>query len=666
MRYSYQLIKEYIEGDISSEEMLQYLEILGLNPSIVDKNQDDVIFDLEIPTNRGDLLSLIGVAREIIPFIDASLKIPPITFKESTTKIVPVDIEEENECMYYSCRVIENVLIGKTESSLKNKIEKLRYRSSLNIVDISNYVMAETGQPLHIFDLDRLEGNIKVRRARKGEALVTIDGKKRELDESILVITDSKKVIAIAGIMGGQNSEVTSSTRNILIESAVFNPAIIRRGSKKIGLATEASTRFERGIPIDICKMGMTRATVLIEEMCKGNVGTLSESGWIEKSLPAIKFNMDRVKNLSGVEVEEKFVMDLLTRLNFKVKKDRGFFIVSPPSYRTDIKEDVDIVEEIIRYRQYETIPVHIPECSIKPTPSSPEVEITEKIKDICIQLGFIEVIHMGLTSKKNTEFSADVIPIEIENPISTNFKFLRTSLIPEMLETVRFNIYHSTKNFNIFEIGKIYYKENNTFKEETLLSFISVSSSDFFRFKGKIEKLFDKLHLINLEFRREEGSFSKKNNLGIYLDGIPLGSIFILSDEIKEQFDLRKSKIYGSELRLEKLIEKFSFLPVFKEPPTYPYSRRDFSFIFSKDIEWQEIENTIFSLNLPVEKIEFFDVYRADNLPENTISISFSIFFRSATETLKDEEIADFSKRIIEIIRTKLKGQLRGTGGET
>ena len=667
MRYSYRLISEYIDGLISPEEIIRYLEILGLNPSVVDKSKDDIVFELETPANRGDLLCLIGVAREILPFINASLKIPPLTFEETSKRIVPVKIEDENDCIYYSCRIVEKISVEETGLSLKEKIEKLGYRTSLNVVDISNYVMAETGQPLHIFDLDKIDGYIEVRRARKGECLVTIDGKKREIDGNVLVIADSKKVIAIAGIMGGQNSEVTADTKNILIESAIFNPVVVRRGSKKIGLATEASARFERGISIDTCKAGMSRAALLIKEICKGDIGPLSESGSKKKiSPPVVNLNMAKVNKLSGVEVEEKFVMDLLTRLSFKVKKDKKFFVVSPPSYRNDIKEDVDLIEEIIKYRQYETIPANIPFASIKDTPSLPEVETLEKIRDICVQLGFTEVLHMGLTSGENVAFNREIIPVEIENPISSNFKFLRTSLIPEMLETVRFNLYHSARSFNLFEIGKVYYKEKGSFKEETRVSFMHINSGDFFTLKGKLEKLFDKLHLKNLQFKKEAGAFATENNLAIYLDTLYIGNIFIISDEIKERFDLKRQEIYGSEINLERIIGNISFITFFNEPPKYPSSRRDFSFLFPEDIEWNDIKNTILSLNLPVEKIEFFDLYKSDALPKNTISISFSVFFRSATGTLENKDIVNFSEKIIETICLKMKGQLRGADGET
>jgi len=264
MRYSYSLIKEYFDGEIGKKQLIEYLDILGLNPLIISETEKDIIFELETPANRGDLLSLIGIAREILPFTQNSLVFPSTEFKEEIEEIIPVEIENLNDCPYYSCRVVRDVKTDISPPDLRDKMEKLGFRSTLNTVDISNFVMAETGQPLHIFDLDKIEGKIIVRRGRKGEKLTTIDGVEREIDENILVISDEKKVVAIAGIMGGKNTEVDGNTRNILIESAIFNPVVVRRGSKKIGLVSEASLRFEKGVSVETVKKGMERTTSLI------------------------------------------------------------------------------------------------------------------------------------------------------------------------------------------------------------------------------------------------------------------------------------------------------------------------------------------------------------------------------------------------------------------
>lgn len=667
MRYTYKLVTEYLGVVVSPEELIRYLEILGLNPSIIDKSQDDIIFELETPANRGDLSSLIGVARELSPFVNVSVKTPPTLFKETSDRIVPVKIEDNKDCPYYSCRVMEGISMGNNDFSLKEQMEKLEYRTGFNVIDISNYVMAETGQPLHIFDLDKIEGDVEVRRARKGESLITIDGKKQKLDDSVLVIADSRKVIAIAGIMGGQNSEVTLKTKNILIESAIFSSMVVRRGSKKIGLDTEASARFKRGVSLDACKTGIARALLLIQEICGGEIGPISEAGnGKEVPLPSVKFNMTKINKLSGSEIKETFVLDLLTRLNFKIEKKNDSFFVIPPSYRKDIKEEVDIIEEVLKYKQYESVPTNIPFASIKATPSSLEVDALEKIRDICIQLGFTETVHMGLTTKENVSFNKDAVPVEIENPISLNLKVLRTDMMPEMLDTIKYNIYHSARSFNLFEIGKTYYKEKGLFKEEVRIAFASVNSGDFFALKGKLEKMFDKLRLKKPQFKKQPGIFSLENNLAIYVDNKRIGDVFILSDEIKDKFDLKKTDVYGIEMNLERIIEKACFTTAFKEPFKHPSARRDFSFIFHKDIDWGEIEETLLSLNLPVEKIEFFDSYKMGDIPKDFISVAFSVFFRSDKGTLANEDVTAFSDTIIKTIGLKLKGQLRGTSGET
>ncbi len=666
MRYSYKLISRYIDGPVDRKDLIGYFEMLGLNPVITEDAKEDIIFELETPANRGDLLSLTGVAREIMPFIAHSLKMPESGFKETLSEKLPVRIENENDCFYYSCRLIKNISTAGHPGWLRESIEKLGYRSSLNVVDISNFVMAEIGQPLHMFDLDKIEGGVEVRRARKGEILITIDGRKRDLDESVLVIADSRKVVALAGIMGGENSEVTQGTKNILIESAVFNPVIVRRGSRKLGLATESSARFERGIDRDCSEEGMVRATFLTREICKGEIGSLSEEGGRDEESPCIDLDMARVNSLSGIKVEGKFIKKTLNKLNFEVKKKGASYVVKPPVYRKDIRDDVDVIEEIVKYRQYSEIPSSIPVSSITPTPSSAEVETMEHIRDVAVRLGFTEVVNLGITSRGNADISGADSPVEIENPLSASLGFLRTSLIPEMMEVAVFNINHEVKSFDIFELGKVFYRKEGSFGEECRLSFLSVNSGDFFVMKGNIEKLLEKSGIRNMDYRVQPGIFSPGANLGIYCSGIEIGNLFVPSEEIKNIYNLKTENVYACELYIEKLMDKISFGGIFREPAKFPSSTRDFSFIFPEDIAWKDIEDVIFSLNLPVEKIEFFDSYRGDNIPEQSISVAFSVIFRSQSKTLESEEVSEFSQRIIDGIYSNLKGKLRGGSGDS
>ena len=341
MRYSYKILMNYVVGELKKEEMINYLKILGLNPKIIKEEDDDIIFELETPANRPDLLSFIGILREIMPFGNFNLKdFGKTSYKEEIYDVIPVEIENLNDCFYYSCRIIRNIKNTFSENGLKKVIEDMGFKSSFNVVDISNLVMCETGQPLHIFDLDKIKGKIIVRKGKKGEKLITIDGKEREV-EDVLLIADEEKPIAIAGIMGGANTEVTYQTRNILVESAYFNPVIIRKGSKKIGLVTEASLRFEKGLSMSMAKNGMERATEMIKEFCGGEIGKVNFKGLeLEKKEKEIYFKKENVEKILGIKIENEFLRKTFDKLDFKIKKENdGLLLLKIPDYRNDINE---------------------------------------------------------------------------------------------------------------------------------------------------------------------------------------------------------------------------------------------------------------------------------------------------------------------------------------
>ena len=665
MKYSYNLISKYIDGNISKEDMIGYLDLLGLNPMITSQEDGDVIFEIETPANRGYLLSLLGIAREILPFCGTTIKIPDIQFSEDDVSAVPVNIENGNDCLYYSCRVMKNIHNSVSPEGMKQALLKMGYRTSFNTVDISNFVMAEIGQPLHIFDLDKIEGYVEIRRSRKGESAVLIDGKKRQLDEDILVIADAVKIVAIAGIMGCEISEVKEDTKNILIESAVFNPSVVRKGSKKLGLTTEASLRFERGMDVTTAYKGMARATYLVRQISNATIGRLIESVRSEQQPVEIALDVNKVSRVLGIGIEEEFISKILKNLNFTgVKKENSVYLVKPPYYRNDIKEDIDIIEEIARYWRYSEIPSLMPQAEITPTLSMPEAEKIEKIKDIAVKLGFTEFINMGITDRKNVEIDRFLEPVAIKNPISINLSFLRTSLIPEILESIRFNIYRGSKKNDVFEIGQVYCQEKNNIKEKLNILFGIVNNGDFFTLKGKTEKFLQNCVAKKTSFINKPYVFTEDgSNAAIVLnnaDKIEIGNIFIPSDRIKTIYDIEKEDIYICEIYLWKLMHLMDFKRSFTELPRFPSSSRDFSFVFSYDVNWKDIENTILSLNLPIEKIEFFDTYTGGNIGRGNISISFSVLFRHPDRTLEKVEVKDFSERIIKTINLRLKGELR------
>ena len=660
MRFSYSIIKEYLKGDLSKDKLIEYLEILGLNTSIVSREDDDLIFEIETPANRGDLLSIIGIAREIIPFDNLSLNIPPMSFEETVNEKIKIEIEDSNDCPYYSCRIIKNVKVESSPSFLKEKIEKLGFRSINNVVDISNLVMAEIGQPLHIFDLHKIKEKIVVRKGRIGEKLITIDGKERSLNPEILVISDKEKPIAIGGIMGGVNSEVCNNTKSILIESAKFNPKRIRRSSKNLGLTTESSLRFEKDIDIETVKEGMRRTTYLIAKICGGEIGKLNEEGDVKREKVEIPLSLNKVNSYLGVDIGEKFIKDLFSKLNFKIEKKKKVFHILPPCYRNDLKEEVDIIEEIAKYWKYSEIPVSIPKAEVIPTPSDVDFEKLEKAKDIMVNLGFLEVINLSLISEEIVNI-IKLPSIPIINPFSRSFNYLRPSLIPGILENIKFNFFHQIEKIKIFEIGKIYYQNEKKYLEENHLSLSMFNTGNFFTLKGIIESFLEKSGINYTNSKFEDHLFGEEGKaIAFYLSDLKIASAFLLNEKLKKFFEIKEGEVYIGEIYIDKICKFLFPEKLFKQLPKFPSIQRDLSFLVPEEIIWNEIESLLISQKIPIEKIEVFDIYKGKNIPDGKISISFSLIFREKDRTLKNEEVDEWVKNIIDIIEKKFNAKLR------
>lgn len=658
MRYSYKILLDYIEGNLELERFLSLLKILGLNPKILEKS-DDVIFELETPANRPDLLSFIGILKETLPFQEFELREEKIKINETLTETMPVLIENFEDCPYYSCRIMKNVRNYFTPEKFKEKIENLGLRSSFILVDISNFVMYEVGQPLHIFDLDKIKGKIIVRRGKKGEKIITLDEKERDV-EDILIIADEEKPIAIAGIMGGINTEVTINTTNILIESAFFNPITIRKCSKKLGLSTEASLRFEKGLGVYFAKKGMERATIMIKNLCGGEIGKMSFNGEEKEIKKEIFLRKEMPQKVIGIKFEDKFIKETLSKINFNIEEKENGYKILVPEFRKDIKEEIDIIEELAKYKKYSEIPEEIPVVSLNPTVVDSNYEKIRKIREILVKLGFNEIITLSFISEDIVKkFNIDAV--KIENPLSYLFSHLRNTLLFGALETIKYNIYHQNNELEFFEIGKTFEKDGEIFKEIERILMISTNNTSYFKFKGKIEKFLKISGFSELEFKIEDYIYAVKNKgQTIFYKNDEIGKIFILSEDMRKYFDI-KQQVYVCEIRMDNYLKYANFEKIFEPLPKFPYSKRDFSFIFPKDINWEKVEKEIKSLKFPIQKIEVFDIYKGKNIPENKISVSFSIFFRSADKTLENEEIEDYSKKIIKLIEEKFNGKLRG-----
>ncbi|MDY0084112.1 MAG: phenylalanine--tRNA ligase subunit beta, partial [Ignavibacteriaceae bacterium] len=428
-------------------------------------NLNDVILDIAITPNRPDALSYIGVARDLAALFDRNLKMPEVVYTDKgddVNKIASVIIEDTINCPRYVAKVVKNVQVKESPKWLKDRLEKIGLRPRNNIVDITNFVLHECGQPLHAFDLDKLNDQKIIVKSTKTETnFTTLDSKERKLPVNTLMICDGKREVAVAGVMGGENSEITESTKNILIESAYFNPSSIRRTSKALGLSTDASYRFERGTDPNITKFAAERCARLVEQLASGKIVDGLIDVYPKVILPKeIKLRFSRTTKILGYEVPKDKIKIILSRLGLAIKVlDDDNLLVSVPTYRPDIEREIDLIEEIARINGFDNIPT-VSKINITLEQKNDETEIDEKIRQIATGLGFFEMINNPLQSESDVKIFGN--PVKVSNPLSADMEYLRTTLISGALLTESRNLRQGVKEIKLFEIGNDFNKKND------------------------------------------------------------------------------------------------------------------------------------------------------------------------------------------------------------
>jgi phenylalanyl-tRNA synthetase beta chain len=690
MKYSYEGIKKYLQGNYSIGDLKNFLERLGLNPVINSfKN-----FELEIPSNRPDLMSAAGIAKSLLPFGDFQFCFPEFQISHSTEEKFPVEIYSLQDCYFYAGRVIKNTKVSSSPDWLKQQVESAGFRSINNIVDITNFVFWELGQPLHAFNKSILDSGIIVRKAMDNEQIITLDGVKRILNREILVIADKSRTVAIAGIMGGINTEVNEKTTDIFIESAFFNPFLIRKGSKFLGLRTEASSKFEKGIDPQMIIIALDRCCRLIEEIAGGKTGPLVLKGDYKKEKESISFSITKLKNYLGYNIPVNFIKEVFNKLGFELSDDNSDVInVFVKSDRQDIVYDVDLIEEIAKYYGYDKIPEEIPEVVIKPTEDDSAYLFLDKIKEIFTHLGFTEAINLGLISREEiNNFEMEELKfLEILNPVSVNFSYLRPSMIIELLKNFQYNSAYKNENIALFETGNKYFLLDNIPAERMTLSFGVMDRDDLFAFKGKIEYFLKTYFFPEPDY----GTYLEKDeqNTGIYYNiivdntfnllaenpgKINLGFIFEPLSVLLEKYDLQSKKIFLAQMDLE-LLKSKGFLKNFfdhNKIPSIPSIRRDLSLVVKAGpkSDWGYIVQFLYDLeSKPLnikDKIKVFDIYYFSDkekkelwekfgFEENTdiIGVGISIYFSNEEGNLTKDDI---DKNVHEIVEAFKKINIR------
>ncbi len=674
MKISYDWLLDFVDLDVvvsGIPAISRALTDLGLTVEAVEKHDEDVIFDLEVTTNRPDCLNHLGVARELAAYFGLKLRVPVMEPPQDQGAMpAKVNILDPESCSRYAARVISGVRIGDAPDWIKSRLEKVGQRPVNNVVDITNLVLFELGQPLHAFDYQRLRGNrIVVREARQGESLETLDGQNRCLEGGMLLICDGEGPTALAGVMGGVFSEVSHATTTILLESACFLPSSIRRTSKRLGLSSEASYRFERVLDPELQVRALNRACRLIEEIAGGSCrGPVIDQHPVPS--PAIKVDLtpERLRQVTGIDFPSEFVERTLASLGFGLEPQPDGWHVTVPSFRVDVSLPEDLVEEVLRHYGYDKIE------SSYPAPSGRGSFLgTEKHDRVLIQIlngaGFSEAISSSFAAPDSEEILWDETParVPIANPLTEENTHLRGSLLPGLLKTLRHNLNHSNQPVRLFEIGKVFRPGTPEIGEESRLGLIATGTYvqsywdslktpfHFLHLKGVIQSLCDRLG-VTIGWKHEATPcFHPGTSSRVMMGSRPLGVAGQLHPKIKEQFKFN-DEIFFAELKLDPIYRHPLETPQYQALARFPSVERDLSFLVDKEIEFVKIVDAIKSLNIPdLRDIELVDFYQGPRLPTGKVSQAIRLTFAHPERTLRQEEVNRHSEAVVAVLQTRL-----------
>ena len=676
-------IREFVDVKASAEEIGTLMGVRGLALEGLETQGDDVVMDFDVTANRPDCLSVIGIAREIATAYDLPLVYPAKAGHhiedEGKAGKVPVTIEEPELCGRYVAATAD-VIVGPSPQWLQDRLLTNGVRPISNIVDITNYVMIELGQPMHAFDLAKMRGGvIKVRRAKPGETMTTLDGKKRTLTADMLVIADADHAEDIGGVMGGANSEITAATTRVVFEAAYFEPAQIRSTSKALGIKTEASTRFERGMDRTAPPRAMARALELLEKIGAGIPTRAITDNYPRPHQPRLlKLERKRIAGLLGMDVPEADIDRILKALGFEIMTTRytgteavGWDVVTP-SWRVDIHRQVDLIEEVGRHYGFEHLPTTFPGVEQAPPPSDPRIARDRKIRTALLGMGFSEAITFAFIEAAAAEpYLGGHAPVTIGNPLSEKFAVMRPSLLPGLVDAVSHNRRHGRPDVRLVEIGTRFSPNGETrgagFAWTGLATPDHWSGArravDFADIKGVVEQLHALAH-VQPSFQEIETPYLASGRAAaIIVDGGTIGVFGQLSPAIAESRELPAAdEVYVAEIDLDALTKASPAETLRTSPlPRYPSVVRDVSMLVADTLSAATVRGTIRSA-APATLIQIreFDRYQGKGVPDGKVSLSFRLTFQSPERTLTDDEVQAAMERIIDALTRELQAVQR------
>jgi phenylalanyl-tRNA synthetase beta chain len=689
-----------VETGLTPQQLAERLTMAGLAVDAVKEEDGDSVLEIDLTSNRPDCLSHLGVAREAAALTGAQVTPPDLTAKNvggRAEEFTSVSIEDADLCPRYAARVVRAVKIAPSPEWLVRRLQAIGQRPINNVADITNFVMHETGQPLHAFDLAKLaERRIVVRRARAGEKLKTLDGAERGLNAEMLVIADAERAVAVAGVMGGEETEISDATTDVLIESAYFAPQSVRRTSKALGLQTEASYRFERGVDYEGVRRAQDRCVALICELA-GGTATVDAVDEYPKRIErqTVTLRSRRVRELTGLDVSVEECVRILTALGFEQQdaaqggdgEERLAFVV--PTWRTDVSIEEDLVEEVARVYGYEKI-----EESLPPSPVTGEYLVGDRrrraARQVLTAAGYDEAVSFSFIDESNALDETGVSRFEpvsglqkvegafvtVSNPIIEGARLMRPSLLPGLLEATRHNFNHGTRDVRLFETGRTFAagggEEGRPTEVEALALVLTGEAleegraagraADFFDLKGALEAASDAMRVGGLSFSPGSARHLREGQAGrITLNGVEVGTLGRLSEEAAARYKFRQP-VYVAEVSLTALLTSGERPARYAPLPRYPGVARDVSLVAERRVTFGELRDAVLALGMEeCRGVKLVDVYEGANLPEGKRSLTLRVEYRADDRTLRDEEVDAMHARVVAAFEGGFGAQLRG-----
>ncbi len=664
MKISCNWLKDFVDIKIPIEKLADQLTMAGWEVEKIERLNEDVVFELEITPNRPDCLNILGIAREISAILNKPLKHPSVDKIKTPSIKCPIIISEKKGCLRYLGTVIQNVRIGSSPDRIKKRLQALGIRSINNIVDITNYSLMENGQPLHAFDYDKLiGGRIIVRRACEGERFLALDGKEYGLDSSILVIADEKRPVAIAGIIGGIDTEVSQTTKTILLESAYFDPLLIRRASRRLGLSSDSSYRFERGVTLTGVLYGARRAMTLIQKIAGGRIVKHTDMTVLKTKTPArkIKISLEHINQYLGCPLSKNRCLNILKKLGFQTQTTRSAQIsLRVPESRPDIKASVDIIEEVARIVGYDQLPLRSPVIKASQFLEDKKMIFKRNLRDAFIAQGLSEVITYTLINPMILQKTLlDHLPsLKVQNPITQDQEVLRPALLPSLLPVLLFNVNHGIKEIQFFELGEVYSPSGEEIEKVGILltgrrtqdwRVLNKEEVDFFDMKGILENIFDKFRIKDVGYLPESQPFyAQDQSVQIRIQEQVLGTVGKIQPEILRMWDIKLKNVYFAQLDIETLFHQRESVRRYQAISEYPRVIRDISLAVKDQETFDELKKTALTIvpeNLTA--VNLMEQYLGEKIPSGYRGLTLSLVYQSPSRTLTDIEVNALHEKI-------------------